>query len=301
MLDLKVQTFLKVCETMNYTKAARELHLTQPAVTKHIQSLEDYYHIQLFQYRNRTLMLTPEGEKLHQVLSNMNQDLQKLRSDEHKQEKRIRLHIGATLSIGNYSLIQCVPDFLSAHPDVDLSITIADTAILLSALQEGSLDFIFCEGNYPKGRYQSQLICQVPMAVFCGSSYPLERPGSVSDLLDHTLITREKGSGTRDIFESFLRLSGYGIQDFRNHHEVNHTEAILKLLAANTGISVLYENVGSDMVSQGLLKMLSLKEHQLVHEFNLVWNKSNLPENELLPYAEYIRSQLTAILTRSDF
>ena len=114
--------------------------------------------------------------------------------------------------------------------------------------------------------------------------------------LSHTLIIREPGSGTRDIFESFLRFSGYTISDFPNYHEINHTEAILKLLAANIGISVLYENVGAEMVSRGLLKKISLEQYHLVHEFNLIWNKSSIPNDQLVPYVDFIRNQLTKIL-----
>lgn len=296
MLDLKVQTFLKVCETMNYTKAAEELHLTQPAVTKQIQSLEDYYQVKLFQYQNRNLSLTEEGVFLRRVLTTMNQDVTKLRKNIHRQEKRNRIRIGATLSIGNYSLIECIPKLLCAFSDVDVSLTIADTTILLDCLQRNQLDFIFCEGNFPKALYESELICEVPLAVFCGANYPLNQIQKVSDLLSHTLIIREPGSGTRDIFESFLRFSGYTISDFPNYHEVNHTEAILKLLAANIGISVLYENVGAEMVSRGLLKKISLEQYHLVHEFNLIWNKSSIPNDQLVPYVDFIRNQLTKIL-----
>lgn len=296
MLDLKVQSFLKVCETMNYTRAAEELHLTQPAVTKHIQSLEEFYQVKLFQYQNRNLMLTPDGELLCHVLTRMNQDVQKLQEEVHRKEKRVRLRVGATLSIGNYSFIECVPKFLSAFPNVDLSLTIADTAILLDSLNKNKLNFIFCEGNYPKSLYESTLICEVPLAVFCGASYPLDKIQDISDLLSHTLITREPGSGTRDIFENFLRFSGYTISDFQNYHEVNHTEAILKLLAANAGISVLYENVGMEMVARGLLKKISLEQYHLVHEFNLIWNKSSIPDNPMLPYVEFIRKHMSAII-----
>lgn len=292
MLDLKVTTFLKVCETMNYTKAAEELHLTQPAVTKHIQSLEDYYQVKLFQYQNRNLSLTEEGIFLRRVLTTMNQDVMKLRGKVQRKEKRNRIRIGATLSIGNYSLIECIPDLLSAFSDVDVSLTIADTTILLDSFQKNKLDFIFCEGNFPKALYESKLICEVPLAVFCGANYPLHQIQRVSDLLSHTLIIREPGSGTRDIFENFLRFSGYTISDFPNYHEVNHTEAILKLLAANMGISVLYENVGAEMVDRGLLKKISLEQYHLVHEFNLIWNKSSIPDDQLTPYVDFIRNQL---------
>ena len=67
-------------------------------------------------------------------------------------------------------------------------------------------------------------------------------------------------------------------------------------MAANIGISVLYENVGAELVSRGLLKKISLEQYHLVHEFNLIWNKSSIPNDQLIPYVDFIRNQLTKIL-----
>lgn len=67
MLDHRMETFLTVCETMNFTKAAAKLHITQPAVSQHIRYLEAAYDIPLFHYKERKLMLTPEGALLYKA------------------------------------------------------------------------------------------------------------------------------------------------------------------------------------------------------------------------------------------
>ena len=74
MLDFRINTFLCVCQTMNYTKAAAQLNITQPAVSSHIHYLEDYYGTSLFLYRNKKLYLTRQGEILKERLQTMQND-----------------------------------------------------------------------------------------------------------------------------------------------------------------------------------------------------------------------------------
>ena len=79
MLDFRVETFLTVCRTMNYTRAAEELNITQPAVSQHIAHLERDYGVPLFAYRNKKLQLTDAGALLRDALSTMAHDERLLR------------------------------------------------------------------------------------------------------------------------------------------------------------------------------------------------------------------------------
>lgn len=102
-MDQRLETFLTVCATMNYRKAAEQLHLTQPAVTKQIQALEALYGVRLFTYDSRKLRKTAQGETLEiYAISQRYQD-EELRRALKRQEKT-SLRIGATKSIGDYIL-----------------------------------------------------------------------------------------------------------------------------------------------------------------------------------------------------
>lgn len=285
MLDQRIQSFLTVCETMNFSRAAELLHLSQPAVTKHIQALEAYYNTRLFEYKNRALTLTRDGEYLRRVMTMMQQDIRKVQNEFEGTGTRTRLRVGATLSIGNFVLTKQLPKLLSDYPNLDVSLTVADTRALLSELDRNGLDFIFCEGNFPKSKYEYSPIGEVPLALFYGAAYDIGSMKKTADLLKHTLIIRERGSGTREILETYLKAEGYTIEDFRNYHEVNNSEGIVELLTAGIGVSVLYETIGKEALEKGRIRKLPLL-HPLVHEFNLVWNKSNLPDEKLFPYID---------------
>lgn len=202
-MDQRLETFLTVCATMNYRKAAEQLHLTQPAVTKQIQALEALYGVRLFTYDSRKLRKTAQGETLEiYAISQRYQD-EELRRALKRQEKT-SLRIGATKSIGDYILLPQIIRFLK-EPDNELFFTVDNTAHLLAQLEGG----------------------EVPM----------------DELFSERLILREPGSGTRKILERELMQCGYTIEAFRANVCISSFKLIRHLVSEGCGVSFLYEAV----------------------------------------------------------
>ena len=107
LLDFRMETFLAVCECMNFTKASQKLNITQPAVSQHIHYIEDYYGTKLFVYQGKKLHLTEAGEYLRSAALTMRHDDIYLRdklSTYGTQKQELRL--GATLTIGGFAISQ---------------------------------------------------------------------------------------------------------------------------------------------------------------------------------------------------
>ena len=121
MLDFRMETFLKVCEYMNFTHAAHDLNLTQPAVSQHIKYLEKEYDAPLFARDKKKLTLTPAGEILRSALETMRNDenTMKIRMKESLCEKKI-LTFGVTMTIGEYAIVPSLSAFIKKHPDTDI-------------------------------------------------------------------------------------------------------------------------------------------------------------------------------------
>ena len=111
-MEQRLESFLTLCDTMHYGRAAEKLHLSQPAVSKHIQSLENQYGVSLFTYANRRLQKTREGEILQQYVQTLRYNEEKLMEKLCQQSTRL-LRIGATKSIGEYVLLPNIKRFLS--------------------------------------------------------------------------------------------------------------------------------------------------------------------------------------------
>lgn len=283
MLDFRIESFLTVCDYMNFTKAAEALNITQPAISGHIKYIEEYYGIKLFQYKNKKLTLTKHGEILKTSLQTMVHDEKRLKKELTSAKENKIYRIGATLSVGDYYIQDFLSEYMEKHKNISLSVTVANTESLLHKLDHGNLDIVITEGDFLKDNYESRLLKEERFAVYCGKNYDSFDICRFEDLLRHRLITREKGSGTRGVFEHYLMEKGRRIEDFKEVCEFSSMKLITKMVSDNHGISVLYSCVGTEMLAEGKLKEIEVPGFHLTHDFNVLWQKGSIygPENEL--------------------
>lgn len=158
MLDYRVFTFMKVCETLNFTQAAKELHITQPAVTKHVKTLETEYQTKLFTFSGKQCQLTQSGKELLDLLTTMDTDIKHFKT-QLKQDLQ-PLNFGATLTIGEYVLTDSLVDILANHPNFQVKMLVDNTETLLKAIDNGQIDFALIEGFFSKENTIFCLIAQ---------------------------------------------------------------------------------------------------------------------------------------------
>ena len=170
-MDSKLHTFLILCQTMNYRLAAERLHLSQPAVTKQIQSLEQALGTKLFCYDGHTLRKTESCLLLERYAISMQYQFEELQLAMAEKE-RSSLRIGATKTIGDYVLIDAIRDYLR-DPGHELSLVVDNTKHLLQMLDENQLDFAIIEGTFSKTKYDSYLLRMEPFVGICAREHPL--------------------------------------------------------------------------------------------------------------------------------
>lgn len=275
MLDHRIQTFLLVCDLMNYHKTADVLGLTQPAVTQQIRFLEQQYHCKLFDYKNHKLIKTDAAIVLEQYARAM-----RLTEDHLKKhlifEEIFELRIGATKTIGDYFLPPYIHSFLEKKENA-LNLIVDNTSVLLQMLQKNQLDFAIVEGFFDKSTYDSILVRKEPFVGICKKDHPFAgKEISISDIFEETIIHREDGSGTRAILEK--ELSGYNesLHRFKRRICISSFPLILDMVKHGHGISFVY-NVLAD--SDPDIAKFTFKEHQIVREFNIVYLKHFKIEN----------------------
>ena len=275
MIDVRVETFLEVCKTMNYTKTAGNLNMTQPAVSQHIRGLEEFYGVKLFSYKNKRLELTEQGKYLKKYLETISHDVKSLQESVQNIRKRKRIRLGATLSIGEFYLPEKLSYFIRKNPELDVSVIIADTRELLLKLDHGAVDFILCEGYFDKNEYAHKLIKKEEMCIVCSQGYDSSKIKELSDLFEHSMLCRENGSGTREIFENYLHEYNYSFKNFISVSEFTSPHLIKKILIDGLGISVLYKTVVKKELQKKTLKIIEIPGFQVSHEFNAVWKKDS--------------------------
>lgn len=276
MLDPRWNTFLVLCETMNYTRAAERLCLTQPAVTHHIHYLEEHYGCRLFSYEGKVLRLTEAGLRLREFTRSMAYNSQKI-EEAMAEDAPISLRVGTSKTIGEYVVAPKVEHFLRAHPEANFSLLVDNTQVLLRALEEGQLDFVLVEGFFERSRYETQLFRREAFFGVCTPGHRLAgRSVPVDELWGERLILREVGSGTRAIFEDALRRLNCTLDSFESVVTISEFEAIKSLVADGLGISFLYAPVVEKELAQGKLARFELADAPMSGAFYFACLKDNL-------------------------
>lgn len=278
MLDYKVLTFLKVCETMNFTKAADSLHLTQPAVSRHIHLLEKEYDVKLFDYKSKRIALTPAGELLLRAATAMKND-DDLLSEELSlaSESRHEIRFGTTKTIGDFAITKPLHSFLQNHKDVDFHMTIGNTEELISRLKTGEIHFALVEGYFDAAEFDSKVYSTEEFIPVCSASHRFQRkPKEIKDLLTENVLIREPGSGTRDILEKNLNAKNIQLSQFKNTIEIGSMHVILQLVALDYGISFMYRAAAASDLSSGRLTDIKLSDFHVTHDFAFIWNRGSI-------------------------
>ena len=269
-MEQKLMTFLTLCQTMNYRIAAERLHLSQPAVTKQIQSLENALQTKLFRYDGHTLHKTETCLLLERYAISQQYQFEELQlaiAD----KKRLKLRVGATKTIGDYVLIDAIKEYLSFSGH-ELSLVVDNTKHLLQMLDENQLDFAVIEGSFRKTKYDSYLLRMEPFVGICAKDSPLcGKTVAIEGLLGETIIVREEGSGTRRIFEDRLIAAGYELSDFAREVSISSFVSIKALVESGIGISFLYYSVVASEENIGTFTVDGLTQP---HAFYVVYTQN---------------------------
>lgn len=292
MQDFRVKTFLTVCRTLNYTRAAEELHITQPAVSQHIAFLEKEYGATLFTYRRKRLELTKAGLMLRDALSTIAHDETMLRErvSALATGAAVELRVGMTLTAGEYLAAAPLAEYLATRPDIRATVRSGGTQHLLDLLDRGEIDCAFVEGLFDRSAYAWDVFRTEQLVCVCAAGHRFARePKTVEDLLGERLVTREPGSGTRAVLSNALAARNLSIEGFADTIVAESIGIIKVLVAHDLGIAFLYEAAVQREVQEGALRALPLGERPIQHDVSFIRHKNSAFEPELKALFDALR------------
>ena len=281
MLDFRMETFLTVCQCMNFTRASEKLNITQPAVSQHIHFLEKHYNTKLFRYEGKKLKLTGAGEILRNASLTMMHDEISMQNQMQKTDEEEEIHFGATRTVGDVLMGRILERYLRRYPDAKICMIVDNTQELLRKLDEGIIDFALVEGFFQKNEYDHQKYSDENYIAVCAPDYTFNSDKittdvSVENLFHERLLVREEGSGTREVLERCLDAQNFSIHDFDKVMEVGSLQTIKELTKAGCGITFLYETAVQDELKEGTLKRIPLNSFEISHEFNFIWRRGSI-------------------------
>ncbi len=293
MLDVRVESFLMVCKHRSYTKTSEVLCITQPAVTQHVQSLEKQYGCKFFQYSNRELKLTKAGALFYEYAQNAkaNEKLITQQLEEINKERKT-LRFAATLTIGEYTLAPILGDFLKTFGEYDITMYVENTETVLRMLRNGEISFALVEGLFNKSQYETRLYKMANFILTAPIDHPLltEKSLCLEDVMDETIIVREKGSGSREVLESGLLYKNYTLESFESIIEIGNVNVIKEMVKSGMGISFMYEDAARDEIERGELVELKISDFIIRREFNLMYLKNSIMQDEIDMFFNFLKN-----------
>ena len=276
---------MKIIELKSFTKAAEELRLTQPTVSKQMVDLERFFQVRLLDRTKRSVALTKAGEMLLEyakgLISLKKEAVEAMEA--FRGLKRGTLRVGASSIPGVYILPAMLKAFKERHSGVELSLVLSDSKEITFRVESGDVDVGFVGSREETNRitYKSFLEDSI---VFVGA---VDAPDAMDlkELGKYPVLVREPGSGTRKCFEAALRQRRLKTGDFRVVGELGDTEAIKAAVRAGMGISYISNRAIKDELEQGLLKVVAVKGYTPVRRsFYVITKKgkSLSPQSEAL-------------------
>ncbi len=271
-MDLqKLRAFSVIAAEGNITRAARRLSTSQPAVSKQLAELEEAVGTALFHRLPRGVRLTEAGEILQRHAARIfaAESAAEAELAELSGLTRGRLSVGASITIGNYLIPHVFSAFHREYPQVKLELEIANTSVIQAMVLDDRVDLGLTEGFVAREQLAAEAIHYDEMVAIAAPGHPLLAQKSVRarELANFPFISRERGSGTRDVIEAALHELGV---DLEPAMALGSAEAIKNVIASGAGVAVVSRLAVERELAAGQLVAISVHDLRIRRALHLV-------------------------------
>lgn len=285
-----LKLFLAVCNCdFNTTRAANELHTTQPAVSLAIRELEQYYGVVLFDRIGRRLKITEAGQRFQEYafhIITLFDDMEKGMRD---WDSFGILRVGASITIGSQFLPNYVKTFYSHYPGTEVRAVIGPSDYLEQKILNSELDFALIEGITHIPSFISEEYMEDYLTVICptNSSLCQKQEITIDEFRSQNFLLRERGSGTREVFERVIEQAGFMVTPI---WEATSTTALVNAVINGLGISVLPYRMVVGPLKRGLVSTVSVKGLSFQRKFHIVYHKEKFLSSSAKAFMELCRN-----------
>ncbi|GIO24129.1 LysR family transcriptional regulator [Oceanobacillus sp. J11TS1] len=271
-MDQYLQVFTTVVEQKNFSRAAKELHMSQPAVSQYIRTLEENLGAKLLERTNKYVRLTKAGEIVYhhaQEILGLYTKTQKL-IDDLINKAQGPISIGASYTFGEYVLPRIIAVLQKAHPNIQPTLTINNTTKIASLVTSNQLDIGIVEGHFRDKQLIVEELAEDRMVIVASPLHELtlqENNLENRKLEQETWVVRETGSGTREATEKIFEQ--IGISPLKKI-TFGSTQSVKEAVEAGLGISILSEWAIQKELRNGDLKIIKVEGLPFVRQFSII-------------------------------
>jgi DNA-binding transcriptional LysR family regulator len=293
----QLQIFLKITQTLSVTKAAEELHLTQPAVSIQLKNFQDQFDIALTEVVGRKIYITDFGKEIAQSVESILEQVAAInfKTDSYKGKLTGRLKL-STVSTGKYVMPFFLSPFIKLHKNVELIMDVTNRSKVIESLEHNAVDFSLVS-ILPTALAVEKLDLLDNKLYLIGSGKEKfkKSPYPKSLLKELPLIFREKGSGTRQAMEDFIERSGF---DITPKMELTTNETVKLAVIAGLGYSIMPLIGIKNELQQGHLQIIPVKGLPIQNIWRLIWLKGKKHSPVASSFLEYVRKERNVIIAK---
>ncbi len=278
MIAFHYRVFHEVATNLSFSKAAQNLYISQPAVSKNIKKLEIEIGIALFERRGAKIVLTESGEKLLSYLreamsieKQVDADLEIFKTE---LNTRGELKIGASTTISLYVLPKILSAFRQKYPLVKILLVNRNSENILKALGNYEIDVAVIEGHQVLNTLEYQPFITDDIIGVCSKKSPWNsKVIGLSDFVKAPLVMRERGSGTQAVVVKSLEAKGVRMADLNVIAKLGGTEAMKNFLLEETAIGFLSSRAVEKELKSGELRQVQIKDLEISRPFTFAIRK----------------------------
>lgn len=273
-MDFRLKVFYTVALRLNFTKAATELYISQPAVSKHIQELEETYKTKLFERNGSKIALTPAGEILLKYTKNIFEIYREIDFDmsSFSNERQGLLRLGASTTISQYIISPVLARFHQKQQDIKVNLLNGNTEQIENALINKEIEIGIVEGQSKNQSIKYIPFLKDELVLVCNSKNPLVQQSKISldDLKAMKFITRERGSGTLEVIEYALKQVGLKITDLQIEMQLGSTESIKSYLLNSDCLAFMSVHAVGKELTKNELMVLDVENLEIERYFYII-------------------------------
>lgn len=285
----QIATFVRLARERSFNKTAEALDVTQPAVTQQIRALERELGVTLVDIVARRVTLTEIGAFLAERGQSLLNDVESLRRDvrDLAHARSGVVHVGATVTIGTYVLPALLARFARSHPGIRVEVSVENTTDIVPMVADGRVGLALVEGAVTDDELDIVPFADDELVLVVGAAHRLARRRIIApaDLAEESFITREAGSGTRELFERAMRAAGVVP---RIVLALPTGEGIVRSVACGLGVTVISRLVAADALAAGTVKRVAIRDVELRRQFLLVRRPLRTPSPAARAFAEMV-------------
>jgi len=290
-----LRTYLEVIKLGSFSKVAKKLSISQPAVSFQIQKLERDLGVRLIDRRQKTITMTEAGKRLLSFAQCVEQEQAHLRHDLDKLREEVTgdLIITASTIPGEFLVPTILSKFKAQHPTIGIQLAISDSLTVIAGVESGVYEVGFC-GMAPEGKeIESFKVAEDEIVLIVFPEHPFAQRQEVSliEVAEEPLIFREETSGTRRSLESLLLKAGFDLGKFTPKLILGTTQAVVSAVEARAGIAFVSNLAIKKSVALSLVKVVKVEGLRLRRDFFCIYLKERVMSRLLEEFIAFVRAR----------